>query len=130
MCVGKYCVVYKIDCTHSRLHCIQASLCESAIRQHAKSETGRFVNYADLPDILWETILPDYFQIPLNSIHYKEMQKAAEVYSKGRGVKANTAWQEDSTHKQDKVSSEIKQAAETFLEPSFEKLEELAHENQ
>ena len=91
---------------------------------------GRFVNYADLPDILWKSILPDYFHIPLNSIHYKEMTKAAEVYSKGRGIKANKEWHEDSTRKQDKVSVEIKEAANTFLEPSFEKLEELAHEIQ
>jgi len=58
------------------------------------------------------------------------MQKAAEVYSKGRGVKKNKTWEEDSTRKQDKVSDEIKEAAEEFLEPSFEKLEELAHEYQ
>jgi len=106
----------------------QASLCEAAIREHAANDNGRFVNYADLPDILWENILPNYFNIPLNSIHYKEMQKAAEVYSKGRGAKANKAWQEDSTIKQDRVSSEIKEAAQEFLEPTFEKLEELAHE--
>lgn len=57
------------------------------------------------------------------------MLKAAEVYSKGRGHNANKAWQEDSTRKQDKVSTEIKEASQVFLEPSFAKLEELAHEN-
>lgn len=107
----------------------QASLCESAIRHSQKTNTGRFVNYADLPDALWKSILPKHFLVPLNSIHYKEMLKAAEVYSKGRGIKANKQWEEDSTHKQDRVSAEIKEAADTFLEPSFERMEEIAHES-
>ena len=55
------------------------------------------------------------------------MLKAANVYSKGRGQKANREWQQDSAHKQEQTSPEIQQAAEDFLQPVFEKLEDLSH---
>jgi hypothetical protein len=58
------------------------------------------------------------------------MVNAASVYSKGRGKKANQEWKEDSTHKQAKVSEEIRHAVELFLEPTYQQLEELAHSNQ
>jgi hypothetical protein len=91
-----------------------------------QSDRGRFINYANLPDVLWDTILPDHFGVP--SPHIGGMKKAAAVYSKGRGETANKEWEEDSSHKQSKVSDEIRHAALEFLEPSFDKLEELSRE--
>jgi hypothetical protein len=79
-----------------------------------------------LPDILWDTILPDHFGV--SSPHIAGMKKAAAVYSKGRGDNANKEWEEDSSHKQSKVSNEIRQAAFEFLEPFYNTLQKLSRE--
>lgn len=87
---------------------------------------GRFVNYVDLPDILWDSILPNHFHVP--NIQVSNMQTVAGVYSKGRGEKANVKWAEDSAQKKAKGSDELRTAARIFLEPSFDKLQELGQE--
>jgi hypothetical protein len=77
-----------------------------------------------LPDILWETILPNHFGVV--APHIDGMKKAAAVYSKGRGMNTNKVWEEDSSRKQSKASEEIRQAAFEFLEPFYERLQELS----
>ena len=120
-------LIISITSNNLHHHIKQASLCQAAIQQYDATNHGRFVNYADLPDILWDDIFVNYFQIPRHSLHHKEMLKAANVYSKGRGNKANQEWQQDSAHKQEQTSPEIQQAAEDFLQPLFEKLQDLSH---
>jgi hypothetical protein len=79
-----------------------------------------------LPDIVWDTILPDHFGV--SSPHIEGMKKAAVMYSKTRGANAFKEWEEDSAHKQSNASDVIRQAAIEFLNPSFDKLEALSRE--
>jgi hypothetical protein len=103
-----------------------ASLGEAAIREHertADSNTLRwFVNYQDLPHKIWEKVLPDLIG-PLTAKQIQRMHIISQYYSKGRGPKAGLHWQEDSTLKQGTAPAAVKQAASTFLEPTYRKLE-------
>merc|ERR1712176_790571 len=66
----------------------------------SKNPGGRFVDYYQMPDIVWERIFPDHFGVkPLPPNSVANMQATAGVYSKGRGQKANQEWTEDSTIK-------------------------------
>ena len=70
-----------------------------------------------------EALMADAFSVGGDTV-----KKAAAVYSKGRGDLANKEWNEDSSRKQSKVSEEILQAAIEFLEPYYDKLQELSRQ--
>ena len=73
----------------------------SALEESKRSHKGRFSNYHSLPDILWESIIPDHFGLSglvvSNEEMVQSMKDVALVYSKGRGKKANEEWAEDSS---------------------------------
>jgi hypothetical protein len=111
----------------------KAGLAESAIREHAQSHTGHFVNYNQLPDKLWDSVLPDYFGIKVNPAMKKNVQEVSGVYSKGRGVddkgpRANRKWEDDSTKKHSTASQQVTDAVHTFMDETYEQLEELSKE--
>jgi hypothetical protein len=54
------------------------------------------------------------------------MREISNVYSKGRGKKANQEWEEDSTKKQSTASKEVIEATDFFLKDIFARLEELS----
>ena len=88
---------------------------------------GRFVNYNQMPDIVWNEILPDHFGVnPLPPGAIKNMQKTAGVYSKGRGSKANQEWNEDTTVKQDTATPEVINAANLFASKVYKQMQELS----
>jgi len=89
---------------------------------------GRFVEYNQLPERLWEEILPNHFGVnPLPKEAIANMQAITGVYSKGRGVKANKEWTEDSTRKQQTASSEVTDAADLFVADVYRRMNELSH---
>ena len=71
-------------------------MAEAAVREHERTGHGRFVNYNQLPDIFWETVLPQDYQVPITDAMVENMKKVAKIYSKGRGNKADQEWKEDS----------------------------------
>merc|ERR1712238_477983 len=87
---------------------------------------GRFVNYADMPDIVWQEILPHHFQVENNKAHQAKMEHVALVYSKGRGPKANQEWNEDTTRKQATAIPEVIEAADPFTHEIYQRMHELA----
>lgn len=105
-----------------------ASLCQAALTEHTKNpERAKFVNYATLPEVMWESVLPGHFGIDVNSAEIERMTNVASVYSKGRGPKANREWESDSQKKQDKAWEQIRSAVELFVRGPFDKMEELSH---
>ena len=56
------------------------------------------------------------------------MKSVADVYSKGRGNKAGK-FVEDSQAKEEAASESVKNAAATYLQASYNSLEELATKN-
>lgn len=102
----------------------------SAIQEHERSGKGRFVNYSQLPDIMWEQILPKEFGVPVDANGIAHMQKVSGVYSKGRGYKANKEWTEDSTKKLSTAPQSVLQAAELVMRPVFGQMESLSTSSQ
>jgi len=89
---------------------------------------GLAVNYRDLPDLLWDTILPHVWKIPVDADAHQRMQQASTSYSKGRGPRAGVTFEGDSQQKQALASTAVTHAAQTFLQPSFERLQTLAEQ--
>lgn len=80
------------------------------------------VNYKDLPDILYQQVLPNHFNIAVSEEEKDNILKISGVYSKGRGNRAGE-WHEDSERKEERASPEIHKAADLFLQRSYELLQ-------
>ena len=97
------------------------------MRENERSGKGRFVNYDHLPDAMWETILPHEFDILPTRDMIEKMSRVTEVYSKGRGSKANEGWKDDSAKKQNAASQTIQDAVHMFLDRPYKRMEDLSH---
>jgi hypothetical protein len=106
-----------------------ATLCQAAINEYVRNPSnGRFVNYASLPDIMWESILPNHFDVEDISEHdIERMKSISSVYSKGFGKKANRIWEQDSESKQERATDAMRQAAKEYLANYYDELERLSH---
>jgi hypothetical protein len=110
-----------------------ASLCESAIREYDRAKSlpnappRWFLNYNELPYDVWEHVLPPLIGT-LSDSQMARMQDVAKFYSKGRGPRAGQHWHEDTTVKQGMAPESVKTAIRVFLEPSYQRLEEIRAE--
>lgn len=111
-----------------------ASLAESAVREYKAQQDSQsssappvwFVNYEQLPHIIWERVLPQLLGSNfLTPQAIQRMKEVAHVYSKGRGSKAGEGWMQDSTLKQEKAPDAVKDAAKEYLKPVFDKMEDI-----
>jgi len=84
------------------------------------------VNYKELPDILYEKIIPDMFGVPISEENLKFIEETAHLYSKGRGKLANQEFKDDSAKKEKAATQAIRDAAQLFLAESYEALEKAA----
>lgn len=101
----------------------QASLTESAVAALERApDMGVAVNYADLPHILYEDILPNKWNVPVSQEEQENIIQISGVYSKGRGNRAGE-WHEDSQQKEEHASPEIHKAADLFLSKSYKLLQ-------
>lgn len=98
-----------------------ASLTESAV--NSLNDMAIPVNYEQLPNILWEKIMPRVFGRPLTQTEIDNMEAVSHDYSKGRGQRAGE-FKGDSEQKARAASDAVKEAAEIFLQESFDKLNE------
>eukprot|EP00978_Attheya_sp_CCMP212_P006505 scaffold14942_cov47-Attheya_sp.AAC.8 len=102
-----------------------ASLCQAAIQAHEATGTGRMVNYADMPNVLMDSIFPNYFGVPVGAEQRQRIETVCGVYSKGRGAKAGV-WKDDSALKEQNASPLVKAACDTLLQPSYDALQKLS----
>jgi hypothetical protein len=103
-----------------------AGLSLSAIQEHTRTHRGRFVNYNQMPDIVWDDIFPNYFNIPLSNKEVGRMEKTALYYSKGRGKQADKGWKDDSMKKQATAARPVTKAADVFLKDVYNEMESLS----
>lgn len=87
---------------------------------------GSAVNYRDLPSRLWEDILPNAWDLPVTPEAVERMQEVSGVYSKGRGPAAHAEFEGDSKAKDATASDAMREAAQVFLDESYQRLEQLA----
>jgi hypothetical protein len=96
-----------------------ASLTESAVNN--LNDMAIPVNYDHLPSILWEKIMPKLFGRPLSQQEINNLETVSHDYSKGRGRRAGE-FKGDSEEKAHAASDAIKEAAEEFLQESYDTL--------
>mmetsp|Transcript_1417 Transcript_1417/g.3943 ORF Transcript_1417/g.3943 Transcript_1417/m.3943 type:complete len:514 (-) Transcript_1417:162-1703(-) len=106
-----------------------AGLAESALTEYERAASkgkGRFVNYNQLPDIMWDSVLPNHFHVPKDEINISAMQRMSQSYSKARGRTAVTAWKGDSERKRETATQEVRLAVQTFMAPRLARMNELS----
>lgn len=96
-----------------------ATLTESAVNN--LNDMAIPVNYNKLPDMLWQTIMPKIFGRSLTQKEIDNMTEISHDYSKGRGKMAGE-FHADSKQKEKAASDEVRMAAKTFLQESYDKL--------
>ena len=100
---------------------------DRSIKDSSRTQMGRFVEYTQMPDIVWKDILPNHFGVksmPQDAI--ANMEKVSGSYSKGRGVQADKKWEEDSTAKQLTASNEVIQASNLMVSKVYKRMKELS----
>jgi hypothetical protein len=75
---------------------------------------------------MWKTVMPQDFKISTNNAMVTNMNNVAQVYSKGRGQKANRSWEEDSTMKKQTATAEVVDATHMFMDRTFQRMEGFA----
>jgi hypothetical protein len=97
----EYCAVHLAGITHSVLteHFKQQASHNKAFGIKTSTTTmtpkGRFVNYKQMPAIMYESIVPHHFDIALTDEMVKRMQAVTNMYSKGGKRKSsdvNAMW--------------------------------------
>lgn len=87
----EYCAAHLASITHSVLmeyykstHTHNTTATTGGIKTTTNNKGGgRFVNYKQMPAIMYESIVPHHFGIPLSSDMQKRMQAVTNMYSKG-----------------------------------------------
>jgi hypothetical protein len=87
------------------------------------------VNYVNLPHLLYEEILPNRWNVPTSQVEIHRIQQVSTQYSKqGHFATGGTEFRGDSEKKEKMASPEVRRAAQTYLQPSFDTLEQMAQE--
>jgi hypothetical protein len=103
-----------------------ASITETMVKSHTAN--GIPINYESLPDLLYSEILPFLLNVPsLTDTQLRTVKEVAAVYSKNRGGnRVAGSFQSDSEAKEEMASPAVRHASQTYLLPSFVKLEKMA----
>ena len=107
---------------------VQGGLALSVVQEHERTDRGSFVNYNQLPEALWERILPDKFGVAVSSEMKDNMNLVATQYSKGRGNKAKE-WEADSAVKQSTAPEKMINVANFYVGDVFQRMEGLSGSN-
>lgn len=99
-----------------------ASLCQSALNELKKSNTGRAVEYDGLIDKLIDDIIPNHFGVPVGMESRQRIMEVSKTYSKARGDN-DADWVEDSAKKEEQSTEEIRNASELFLSKPYSELQ-------
>lgn len=115
-----------------------ASLSESAMdhfhhqqeaNQRQRSVPHFFINYKQLPDVIWDHVLPN-LGVDLRAQDVKRMEQVAAKYTQGRkgsnNQKGVAVFAGDSDNKESNAPFAVAQAAQDFMGQTYDKLEELS----
>ena len=96
---------------------VLAQTCEAALRHH-QSSPGMFINYQQLPDAVWETMV-DFFGIEVSESDIQAFRRVTQLNAKNPSLE----FEVDSKAKQNSASKAIRHAAEEWLDPIYDRLE-------
>jgi hypothetical protein len=120
-----------------------AGISRSVMQEHLRTGRGRFINYKEMPQVIWETLLPLDFGVTLDEDMKNKMMQVTRRYSKGgkrdqRFTGSTTGsdqneqrisqdqWTEDTTKKRASVSPAIMEAVQLFCPDIYNQLETVA----
>ena len=117
----------------------QATLSEHAIKQYeaenddsTKPKRKRFfINYKQLPDIIWDHVLPTLGVTSMKAADIHRMEKVAAMYTQSRTTSSSkrggkAVFTGDSKQKEEDVPFAIAQAAHLFMDGTYDKLEAIS----
>ena len=100
---------------------VLASICQAALVNH--TEGGMLVNYADLPDAIWSSIL-EFFSVSESQAEPETMRRAAALYPRNAASLRNNF-----AGSPTKIAERVRQAASRWLYPVYEELEKFRVES-
>jgi hypothetical protein len=122
--------IAKIAARHGRpdaSHMPPEEYCAAHLAAITESAVDRLNDYAipvlydALPNVLYESVLPKIMGRDLTTTEITNIQEVSQQYSKGRGGR-HGQFEGDSEQKEQAASEAVKQAAQTYLQESFDQL--------
>jgi hypothetical protein len=98
---------------------VLAAICESAVHHHELGDM-RFVNYNELPDIVWTELCP-FFDVPVTEVALERMRQV----TRSHGKRPYEPFEPDTAGKQRAASTTMRDVADTWVGPWYQRLEEL-----
>lgn len=96
---------------------VLASICQAGLQYH-HVYGGTLINYSQLPEAVWTTLLK-LFKVALTNQDLEKMKAAAGLDAKNAVI----AFEKDSAKKKAKASPAAREAVEKWLDPVYEQLE-------
>jgi hypothetical protein len=96
---------------------VLASVCDAALKHHKQGE-AMFVNYRQLPDVVWSTLL-DFFHVEYTAAEIDRMRHASRFDAKNPLLH----FEVDTASKNRQATREVRDAANTWVMPLYERLE-------
>eukprot|EP00542_Grammatophora_oceanica_P017665 CAMPEP_0194034170 /NCGR_PEP_ID=MMETSP0009_2-20130614/6574_1 /TAXON_ID=210454 /ORGANISM="Grammatophora oceanica, Strain CCMP 410" /LENGTH=412 /DNA_ID=CAMNT_0038674965 /DNA_START=64 /DNA_END=1302 /DNA_ORIENTATION=+ len=104
-----------------------ASIAQYAIQEHNRTNQGHFVNYNTLPNVIWEKVLPEYFEVNVDAGMKERMQEISGVYSKAGFSDSDIKWDKNApVEKEKEIKKRQRKAAAKYMADQYDELERLA----
>jgi hypothetical protein len=105
---------------------IQAALSLAAVQEHQRTKKGTFINYNQLPDVMWEDLLPNKYHVPLDDAMIQRMKEISQNYSKARGTTKDVTFEQDAERKRNAATPAVITAAKVYAGDVYTKLQALS----
>jgi hypothetical protein len=96
-----------------------ASICEAAAR-FGEARDGRFVNYRQLPEVVWSSLL-DFFGVAHTTAEVDRMRHVAQFHAKS----PSQPFVGDTSAKQQAATDDLRRLADQWVHPQYQRLIEL-----
>lgn len=124
--IEEFCAVHLTSFTENAVRQLKDS--RRLVGSHGKA-VGHAINYDDLPTIMYETVLPDLWGVPMNQEHIDNIIDVSMKYEKSRlEEEKQQPRKKDSEAKKRATALKIKDAANRIMGSSFLALEKFNHQ--
>jgi gluconate kinase len=96
---------------------VLAVVCDAALQHHA-SASARLINYCQLPDVVWSSLL-DFFKVEYTAAEIDRMRDASQFYAKNPSLQ----FMADGELKDREASQQVREMSDRWIKPLYERLE-------
>jgi len=100
-----------------------ASICGAAAR-YGQADDGRFVNYRQLPEVVWSSLL-DFFGVAHTTADVDRMRHVAQFHAKSPSI----PFVADTSAKRQAATDDLRRLADHWVRPHYQRLIELQAEH-